>query len=78
MLPKVRKSAKGCSKCKIVLQTQESVQKVLSAIGKGLSVVSTYIQSKIYTKMHKLLGDVTRRHKTLGIRTSLFPATPTG
>ena len=38
MLPKVRKSAKGCSKCKIVLQTQESAQKVLSAIGKGLSV----------------------------------------
>ena len=36
MLPKVRKSAKGCSKCKIVLQTQESAQKVLSAIGKGL------------------------------------------
>ena len=36
MFPKVRKSAKGCSKCKIVLQTQESAQKVLSAIGKGL------------------------------------------
>ena len=36
MLPKVRKSASGCSKCKIVLQTQKSAQKVLSAIGKGL------------------------------------------
>ena len=35
---KVRKSAQGCSKCKIVLQTQKSAQKVLSAIGKGLSV----------------------------------------
>ena len=38
MLPKVRKSAQGCSKCKIVLQTQKSAQKVLSAIGKGLVV----------------------------------------
>ena len=37
MLPKVRKNAKGCSKCKIVLQTRESVQKVLSAIWKGLA-----------------------------------------
>ena len=36
MLPKVRKSASGCSKCKIVLQTQKSAEKVLSAIGKGL------------------------------------------
>ena len=38
MLPKVWKSAKGCSKCKIhlVLQTQKSAQKVLSVIGKGL------------------------------------------
>ena len=33
MLPKVRKSAQGCSKSKIVLQTQKSAQKVLSAIG---------------------------------------------
>ena len=37
-LPKVRKSAYGCSKCKIVLQTQKIAQKVLSAIGKGLSL----------------------------------------
>ena len=36
MLPKVRKSAKGGSKCKIVLQTQKSAQKMLSTIGKGL------------------------------------------
>ena len=39
MFPKVRKSAQGCSKCKIVLQTQKSAQKVLSAIGKGLTKV---------------------------------------
>ena len=39
MLPKVRKSASGCSKCKIVLQTQKSAQKVLSAIGKGLATI---------------------------------------
>jgi predicted Rdx family selenoprotein len=38
MLPKVRRSAQGCSTCKIVLQTKKSAQKVLSAIGKGLSM----------------------------------------
>ena len=36
MLPKVRRSAQGCSTCKTVLQTKKSAQKVLSAIGKGL------------------------------------------
>ena len=36
MLPKVSRRGQGHSKCKIVLQTQKSAQKVLSAIGKGL------------------------------------------
>ena len=36
MLPKVQRSAEGCSACKIVLKAKKSAQKVLSAIAKGL------------------------------------------
>ena len=53
MLPKVRKSASGRSKCKIVLQTQKSAQKVLSAIGKGLTTTWKCLISRFVKDVNK-------------------------
>ena len=64
MLPKVRKSAKGCSKCKIVLQTQESAQKVLSAIGKGLPRAKTSLEGKDYGVFEDLPKELYQLRKT--------------
>ena len=49
----IAQSAQGCSKCKIVLQTQKSAQKVLSAIGIGLFAVLCHLFT-FHTKKPRL------------------------